>query len=33
VPTRVEVARLALMGVVGGAALVMLFEAFRRHCL
>jgi hypothetical protein len=33
-PTRVETARTALMGVIGGAGLVILwFEMFWRHCL
>jgi hypothetical protein len=32
VPTRVEIARTALMGMIGGAGLVILwFEAFWRH--
>jgi hypothetical protein len=34
VPTRVELARTALMGMIGGAGLVILwFEAFWRHGL
>jgi hypothetical protein len=32
-PTRVEVARTALMGIIGGAGLVILFELFWRHGL
>ena len=34
VPTRVDMARTALMGMIGGAGLVILWlEAFWRHCL
>ena len=32
-PTRVEAAQLALMGVIGGAGLVVLFELLWRQCL